>query len=155
MNFNEMTKEQLAAILESLKADGKILDVDIIQATTPAPSEEMKGLCDLVHGLLCHKPHGDGEIECDYYIEESLFEGWSLPTHRMWLQEVSSLMKEFSLKSVSDLAGALRAVANLVRELSELRAISVNRYNLVATILYGYLGNELKKFNQAVLDTSP
>jgi len=155
MNFGDMSKEQLAAILEGLTSTGKVLEVDIIQLTTPEPSEEMKGLCDLVHGLLCRKAHGDGEMECDYYIEEGLFEGWSLQTHRKWLQEVSTLMREFNLKSVQDLAGALRAVANLVRELSELRAISVDRYHLVATILHGYLCNELHKLNPEALDTSP
>lgn len=155
MKFNDMSKEQLAAILQGLTEQGKVLEVDIVQMTTPAPSEEMKGLCDLVHGLLCPKTHGDGNIECDYYIEESLFEGWSLPTHRRWLQEVGSLMKEFDLKSVQDLAGALRAVANLVRELTELRAVSVNRYHLVATILVGFLKNELSKLNPPDTGASP
>lgn len=155
MKFDQMSKEELAAILQNLTSQGKVLEVDIVELTTPAPSEEMKGLCDLVHSLLCRKRHSDEALDCDYYIEEALFECWSMETHRRWLQEVSSLMKEFDLKSVSDLAGALRAVANLVRELSELRAVSVNRYHLVATILVGFLKGELSKLNPLERDAAP
>lgn len=155
MKFDQMSKEELAAILKGLTEQGKVLEVDIVQVTTPAPTEEMKGLVDMVHSLLCKKAHGDSQHDCDYYIEESLFEGWSLPTHRQWLQEVATLMKDFDLKGVADLAGALRSVASVVRELSEVRMVSVNRYHLVATVLYGFLKGELLKLNPQPQGAAP
>lgn len=153
MNIKDMNKESLAAILESLMKEGKILEVDIVAAVNPAPSEEMKGICDLIHGLLCTKIHGEKDGECDYYIEDNLFEGWSLPTHRQWLQEVGNLMKDYDISSIADLTGSLRAVANLVKDLSEVRSISINRYRLVATVMHGYLCNEMRKINPEALDT--
>jgi hypothetical protein len=155
VNIKDMTKENMAAILESLMKDGKIMEVDIIATMNPAPSEEMKGICDLIHGFLCTKAHGDKQGECDYYIEDALFEGWSLPTHRQWLQEIGKLMKTYDIASISDLTNALRAVASLVRELSEVRSVSVNRYRLVATVVHGYLTNELKKITAQASGTPP
>lgn len=155
MNIKDMTKDNLTAILEALMKEGKIMEVDIVAAVNPAPSEEMKGICDLIHGLLCTKAHGDKQHECDYYIEDALFEGWSLPTHRQWLQEVGKIMKAYDMASINDLTSALRAVASLVRELSEVRSVSVNRYRLVATVFHGYLTNELKKITAPASETPP
>lgn len=155
MNIKDMKKEELESILEALMKQGKIMEVDVVAVANPAPSEDMKAVCDMIHGLLCSKIHGDKAEDCDYYIEDNLFEGWSLPTHRIWLQEVGKLMKDYNIASVSDLTHALRAVASLVKSLSDVRMISIDRYRLVATIIYGYLSRELKRLTPQSEDVDP
>lgn len=154
MNIKDLPQEALAKILEGLVKDGKVAEVDMLSLVVSAPTDEVKGITDMLHSICCNQKHGDEPDMCDYYTEDNLFECWELPTHKEWLNDVANLMRQYDIKSVKEMRDALLSVTELLRKLSELRAVSVPRYQLVATIIHGHLCNVLGIVNPSSEDSS-
>jgi predicted RNA-binding protein YlxR (DUF448 family) len=110
----KMTEE----ILRELIRLGKITEEDILVARKRNPTNEMKRIVDLIHGVFCvaeHAPHG-----CGYYVEENEPSAWQLTEHQVWIELTMSLMQELSIGSEREMLDCYRAARKTKEEIESL-----------------------------------
>jgi hypothetical protein len=105
-------------ILSELVRLGKITNEDILTARKRNPTNEMKRIVDLIHGVFCvaeHAPHG-----CGYYFEENEPKPWELTEHQVWIELTMSLMLELNIRSEMEMLDCYRAARKTKEEISSL-----------------------------------
>ena len=101
----------------------------------------MKQLIDLLHLLLCDKPHSSDMMSiisrdsetCHYYLENDISEGEEMEDHKIWTSKVEGFKLGMALKDDKE---ALQFLQDCVKLSHKLQGLS-NGNNLRKTFIKG------------------
>lgn len=84
--------EEAQSIVAYLMRTG-VLDEETVElALREEPTEEMKQVCEILHGIVCKGDHDAlGERYCSYLNEDA----WNEPDHKKWIRKVEDCMTRF------------------------------------------------------------
>lgn len=103
----------------------------------------MKTLNDLLHIMLCKKPHvydmmlfvhrQDGK--CYYYLENDIAEGDTMPDHERWKKITSNLKASLGLTTDEEALEFVKEAVRLIQSINELSAGNDNKKAFILSIL--------------------
>lgn len=127
-----MSTTMAKKVLETLLAEGRLDQDEVLRAIALSPSPEMQRMVDILHGLLCTVEHADpGDVTkdtdenlCYYNVEETITSTWVLPFHKKWLRISLNVMRQL------DVAGeeGMKKVVKQVKEVGKLHKAAIRLY---------------------------
>ena len=103
----------------------------------------MKSLTDLLHILLCNKPHATDMMAildrqkgfCHYYLEDQIDEGQTMEDHLIWIKNTEALKASLNFESDTAAMNFLKSLMKLSHEVHILSEGQPERLAFIKSIL--------------------